>query len=97
MLVLSRKPSEKIMIGHEIVLTVLEVRGDNVKLGIQAPRTVSIHREEIYEEIRKANQQAVSKTQPATLDQWLPKPDKKAGKAPLPSISFKTPTAEHKD
>jgi carbon storage regulator len=58
MLVLSRKPGEKIMIGQDIVLIVLEVRGDNIKLGVQAPRSVTVHREEIYEEIRKANMQA---------------------------------------
>jgi len=59
MLVLSRKLGEKIVIGHEITLTVLDVRGDNVKLGVDAPRHVTIHREEVYQDILQANQQAV--------------------------------------
>jgi carbon storage regulator len=47
MLVLSRRPGEKIMIGDNIVITVSEVDGDKVKLGIQAPRNVAVDREEI--------------------------------------------------
>lgn len=58
MLVLSRKIGEKIVIGNDVFITVLEVRGDNVKLGVDAPKHISIHREEIYQEIINANQQA---------------------------------------
>ena len=68
MLVLSRKPGEKIMIGNDVVLTILEVRGDNVKLGVQAPRSIAIHREEIYEELRRSNQQAASPQAAKALD-----------------------------
>lgn len=68
MLVLSRKPGEKIMIGNDVVLTVLEIRGDNVKLGVQAPRSIVIHREEIYEELRRSNQLAASPAKPSALD-----------------------------
>lgn len=58
MLVLTRKSGQKLIIDHQIELTVLEVRGDAVKLGLAAPRHVTIYREEIYEEIKRANQQA---------------------------------------
>ncbi|MFP7734122.1 carbon storage regulator CsrA [Priestia aryabhattai] len=55
MLVLTRKLNETIKIGDEIEVTVLAVNGDQVKLGIQAPKSVDIHRQEVYEEIRNEN------------------------------------------
>lgn len=55
MLVLSRKLGESIVIGDDIVLTVVEVRGDQVRLGIDAPRSVSVHRKEIHDELVAAN------------------------------------------
>jgi carbon storage regulator len=58
MLVLSRKTGEKIVIGHDIIVTVLEARGDTIKIGIQAPKQISVHREEVYHDITVANQQA---------------------------------------
>jgi carbon storage regulator len=58
MLVLSRKTGEKIVVGHDVVITVLEARGDTIKLGIQAPKTISVHREEVYRDIMQANQAA---------------------------------------
>ncbi len=51
MLVLSRKINESIIINDDIVVTIIEVRGDKVRLGIEAPRDVSVHRREIYEAI----------------------------------------------
>jgi carbon storage regulator len=57
MLVLSRKKDEKIIIGDSITLMVIEVRGDTVRLGIDAPRDVSVHRQEVYEAIRKERDQ----------------------------------------
>ena len=51
MLVLSRKKNESIIIDDNIVITVVEVRGDKVRLGIQAPREVPVHRSEVYEAI----------------------------------------------
>ncbi len=53
MLVLSRKKDEKIVIGDSIKLMVIEIRGDKVRLGIEAPRDVSVHREEVYDAIRR--------------------------------------------
>jgi carbon storage regulator len=53
MLVLSRKKDEKIVIGDTIKLMVIEIRGDKVRLGIEAPRDVSVHREEVYNAIQK--------------------------------------------
>lgn len=61
MLVLSRKPEESIIIGDEIEIVVVEIKGDQVKLGVQAPRSVSVHRKEVYEAIQEANVEA-SKT-----------------------------------
>jgi carbon storage regulator len=54
MLVLSRKKNESIVIDDRVVITVVEIRGDKVRLGIEAPRDVAIHRQEIYEALRRA-------------------------------------------
>ena len=51
MLVLSRKKNESIVINNDIVVTVVEIRGDKVRLGIVAPKDVPVHREEVYEAI----------------------------------------------
>lgn len=53
MLVLSRKENESILIGDNIRVVVIEVRGDKVRLGIEAPRDVAVHRHEIYEAIKE--------------------------------------------
>ncbi len=60
MLVLTRKPDQSIMVGNDIEITVLEVRGEQVRLGIRAPRTVTVHRKEVFEQIRLENQNASS-------------------------------------
>ncbi|RMG32212.1 MAG: carbon storage regulator [Planctomycetota bacterium] len=54
MLVLSRKKNESIVIDERIVITVVDVRGDKVRLGIEAPREVSVHREEVYRALKAA-------------------------------------------
>jgi len=58
MLVLSRQRDETIMIGDEIEITVVDIRGDKVRLGINAPRTIQVHRKEVYEAIRRENAEA---------------------------------------
>lgn len=55
MLVLSRQRDETIMIGDEIEITIVDIRGDKVRLGINAPRNVQVHRKEVYEAIKKEN------------------------------------------
>lgn len=55
MLVLARKLNESIMIGDEIELIVIDIKGDQVKLGIKAPRRIAVHRKEVYEEIQQEN------------------------------------------
>lgn len=54
-LVLTRRSGESVMIGDDVVVTVVEVRGDVVRLGIQAPREVRVHREEVYRAVGEAN------------------------------------------
>lgn len=58
MLVLTRRANQSIMIGHDIVITVLEVRGDQVRIGIKAPRSVDVHREEVFASLQQANKDA---------------------------------------
>ena len=61
MLILSRKLGESIVIDGHIRVQVMRVEGDVVKLGIDAPMTVPVHRQEVYEEIQRSNQQALTK------------------------------------
>jgi carbon storage regulator len=60
MLVLSRKLNQSIVIGDEIRLVVVSIDRDTVKLGIEAPRSVPVHRSEVYEEIQRANRAALA-------------------------------------
>lgn len=62
MLVLSRQRDETIMIGDEIEMTIVDIRGDKVRLGIKAPAHVTVHRKEVYDAIRRENQQAARVT-----------------------------------
>ena len=68
MLVLTRKPDQSIMVGNEIEITVLEVRGEQVRLGIRAPRNVTVHRKEVFELIRQENQNASETSMDALPD-----------------------------
>jgi carbon storage regulator len=60
MLVVSRKAGERILIGESIEVTILAIRGDQVSLGVAAPREVRIHREELLDRIRRENQRAAA-------------------------------------
>ena len=68
MLVLTRKPDQSIMVGTEIEITVLEVRGEQVRLGIRAPRNVTVHRKEVFEQIRLENQNATATSKDSLAD-----------------------------
>jgi carbon storage regulator len=60
MLVLSRQRDETIMIGDDITVTVVDIRGDKVRLGISAPKEISVHRKEVYDAIRAENREAAA-------------------------------------
>ena len=60
MLVLTRRPGESIMVGQDIVVTVIEIKGGQVRIGIDAPREVQVHREEIFAQVRQENIAAVA-------------------------------------
>lgn len=68
MLVLSRKTGQKLIINENIEITIIETRGDSVKIGINAPKNVKIYREEIFEEIRKNNKQSVNNILQTNID-----------------------------
>ena len=59
MLALSRKQNEAIIIGNDVEVTILEVKGDQVKIGITAPKNVPVYRKELYMQIKDANKEAV--------------------------------------
>jgi carbon storage regulator len=64
MLILTRRVGETLMIGDEVTVTVLGVKGNQVRIGVNAPREVAVHREEIYERIKREQAQGVSSEQP---------------------------------
>lgn len=66
MLVLTRRANQSIRIGDDIVITVVEMRGDQVRLGIEAPRSVAIHRTEVLAQVERENAEA-AQTAPADL------------------------------
>ena len=67
MLILTRKSGEGIRIGDAITLKILEIRGNQVRLGVEAPRNVSVHREEIYDLIREQNAKA-AQSSPGSIE-----------------------------
>lgn len=71
MLALSRKEGESIVIGNNIEITILEVKGDQVKLGIAAPKSIPIYRKEIYTQIQEANRETVSSLDMESLKKLL--------------------------
>ncbi|HKL87272.1 MAG TPA: carbon storage regulator CsrA [Treponemataceae bacterium] len=60
MLILSRKTNERIMIGDDVSVTIIEIRGDQVKIGIEAPKSVKVFRQEVFEAIQNENRAAAS-------------------------------------
>ena len=58
MLVLSRHRDESIMIGDDVVITIVDIRGDKVRLGIDAPQDIPVHRQEVYDAIQRENRKA---------------------------------------
>ena len=82
MLVLSRQRDESIIIGDNIVVTIVDIRGDKVRLGINAPTEIPVHRQEVYEAIQRENLRA-SQVQPGdtqSLGRGLPGTGSAAGK-----------------
>ena len=68
MLVLSRKKNESIVIGEDIVVMVVDIRRDKVRLGIEAPKEVSVHRHEIYEAIKRSEGSTTVRREDAASD-----------------------------
>ena len=71
MLALSRKKNEAIIVNNNIEITILEVKGDQVKIGVTAPKEVPIYRKEVYAQIQEANQEAASAEGMAALKDLL--------------------------
>jgi carbon storage regulator len=71
MLVLARKVGQSIIINDNIELLVIEVRGDQVRLGIEAPRSIPVHRKELLEQIKAENIKAADGTDPETITKSL--------------------------
>jgi len=78
-LVLTRHVHQSIVIGHDVVVTVLEVRGDQVRLGITAPKEIQVHREEVFAALTAANRQAATSATSSSELEAL-----KALKSPVP-------------
>ena len=84
MLVLARKPNQSIMIGDDIEIRIVDIKGDQVKIGITAPKSIGVHRKEIYEEILSSNIEASQARGETNLDNLnkiiVKKIKKKSGK-----------------
>jgi|TARA_B110000495_G_scaffold93156_1_gene80509 carbon storage regulator len=65
MLVLSRKKNESIVINDDITIVIVEIRGDKVRLGIEAPKEVPVHRREVYDAIKRAEKENMEMGEPA--------------------------------
>ncbi|SDE50287.1 carbon storage regulator, CsrA [Paenibacillus sp. UNCCL117] len=74
MLVLSRKKGESIMIGEQVEIVVLSSEGDNVRIGIKAPKHIQVYRHEVYQAIKESNKQASEQLlNPKSISDWLKK------------------------
>jgi cytosine deaminase len=90
MLVLTRQRDETVIIGHDIEITVVDIRGDKVRLGINAPKNITVHRKEVYEQIRKENEEA-ARMQTADIANLPPIPTEPAPPASFPRIATGVP------
>ena len=68
MLVLSRKKNESIVINNDITIVVVEIRGDKVRLGVEAPKEVPVHRREVYEAIKRSDAENAENQHPSEAD-----------------------------
>ena len=68
MLALSRKRGEALVINNNIEITVLDVKGDQIKIGINAPKEIPVYRKEVYEQIQQSNRDAMTKQSPEALN-----------------------------
>lgn len=71
MLALARKVNESIVINDDIEVTILEIKGDQVKIGISAPKSVPVYRKELYVQMQQANKEAVEVANPAAISELL--------------------------
>jgi carbon storage regulator len=97
MLVLSRQRDETIMIGDDIEVTVVDIRGDKVRLGINAPKEIAVHRKEVYDAIRRENR-AAAQVKPedlSGLNKLPPRPGTKPGAKPTGPGSAQPPEQVH--
>lgn len=76
MLALARKVNESIIINDNVEITILEIKGDQIKIGIDAPKSVPIYRKELYAQIRESNAAAANVTNPKALADLLNKKNK---------------------
>jgi carbon storage regulator len=92
MLILSRKPGESIVIDGRITVKIMRLEGDMVKVGIEAPTNIPVHRQEVYDEIQKNNQEALAQTV-TKLPQLTAKAKPAAPRAP--GVTKKTRSYAH--
>jgi len=78
MLIITRKPGEKVMVGDDIVIHLMEIVGGSVRLGIEAPRSIPVYREEIYTAVRDENR-AAAQADPEVLPQGADFPPRPSG------------------
>lgn len=71
MLTLARKVNEAIIVNDNIEITIQDVKGDQIKIGIDAPKSVPIYRKELYEQIQKANEEAANMANPQALSDLI--------------------------
>ena len=87
MLILSRKPGESIVIDGRITVKVVRLEGDLVKLGIEAPIEIVVHRQEVYDEIQRSNREALTSGETALPRLSAPRQTAKAARSPAPNAA----------